>query len=185
MWFFESFQKVCPKSSVLRWEAFEELIRSPKKCTADTEPAVSAPVFGAPYQPYFWQSKFPVFWLLAAVGMIFFEKKGLLISPLGYIKWGPLSSHQVKLLRDSELLRRSVFTTPPLFASLWALLWGERCLQNPRRLCQRRGGRQSESPCVSKSTTHGVVFLVRRGPLGYRSVLLPLDGGKSALVIGF
>ena len=51
--FFESFQKVCPKSSVLRWEAFEELIGSPKKCTADTEPAVSAPVFGAPYQPYF------------------------------------------------------------------------------------------------------------------------------------
>ena len=75
MWFFEKFQKVWPKSSVLRWEAFEELIRSPKKCTADKEPAVSAPVFGAPYQPYFRQSKFPVFWLLAAGGNDFFRKK--------------------------------------------------------------------------------------------------------------
>ena len=92
--FLKVFKKFAQKSSVLRWEAFEELIRSPKKCTADKEPAVSAPVFGAPYQPYFPQSKFPVFWLLAAVGMKFFEKKGLLISPLGYIKPGPLSSHQ-------------------------------------------------------------------------------------------
>ena len=90
VWFFEKFQKVWPKSSVLRWEAFEELIRSPKKCTADKEPAVSAPVFGAPYQPYFRQSKFPVFWLLAAVGMIFLEKKWAPYQPTGVHKMGPL-----------------------------------------------------------------------------------------------
>ena len=93
-WFFEKFQKVWPKSSVLRWEAFYELIRSPKKCTADKEPAVSAPVFGAPYQPYFRHSKFHVFWLLAAVGMIFLEKKWAPYQPTGVHKIGPLSSHQ-------------------------------------------------------------------------------------------
>ena len=71
MWFSESFPRVWPQSSVLRGEAFEELIRSPKKSTADTEPAATAPVLGAPYQPYFQQPNFSVFWLLAAVGMKF------------------------------------------------------------------------------------------------------------------
>ena len=88
MWFFESFQKVWPQSSVLRWEAFEELIQSPKKSTADPEPAVSAPVFGAPYQPYFQQPKFSVFWLLAAVGVKFLEKMGP-VSALWGTKMGP------------------------------------------------------------------------------------------------
>ena len=84
VWFFENFPKVWPQSSVLRWEAFEELIRSPKKSTVDTKPAVSAPVFGVPYQPCFQQPNFSVSWLLAAVGMKFLEKKGPRISPLWY-----------------------------------------------------------------------------------------------------
>ena len=94
MWFFESFQKVCPKSSVLRWEAFEELIRSPKKCTADTGARRICTCFWGSLSALLSTIQISCFWLLAAVGMIFLKKKGLLISPLGYIKWGPLSSHQ-------------------------------------------------------------------------------------------
>ena len=68
------------------WRADTE----PQKSTADTEPAVSAPVFGAPYQPYFQQPKFSVFWLLAAVGMTFFEKKEWApYQPSGVQKMGP------------------------------------------------------------------------------------------------
>ena len=64
--------------------------KEPKTCTADKEPAVSAPVFGAPYQPYFRQSEFPVFWLLAAVGMKFFEEKRAPYQHTGVHKTGPL-----------------------------------------------------------------------------------------------
>ena len=42
-------------------------------------------------------------------------------------------------LRDSELLRRSIFTTPPIFTTVWTPLWGEKCLQNPREFCEHRG----------------------------------------------
>ena len=36
----------------------------------------------------------------------------------------------LKTLRDSELLRRSVFTTPPIFTTVWTPLWGKKCQQN-------------------------------------------------------
>ena len=43
------------------------------------------------------------------------------------------------LRRDRELLRSSVFTTPPIFTTLWTPLWGEEWLQNPGRWCQAGG----------------------------------------------
>ena len=45
----------------------------------------------------------------------------------------------LKILWDSELLHRSVSTTPPIFTTLCAPLWREKCLQNQGKRCQRRG----------------------------------------------
>ena len=37
----------------------------------------------------------------------------------------------LKTLQDSELIRRSVLSTPPRLTTLWTLLWEEECLQLP------------------------------------------------------
>ena len=54
----------------------------------------------------------------------------------------------LKTLRDSELLRRSVFTTAPRFTTVWTPLWGAKCLQNPGKWCQHRGGVAIANHCV-------------------------------------
>ena len=77
----------------------------------------------------------------------------------------------LKILRDSELLRRSVFNTPPPYLLRREThLWGEKCLQTQENRVSEGGGgcRHSKSLCGSKFTTHskftaGVVFLVRQG----------------------
>ena len=59
----------------------------------------------------------------------------------------------LKLLRDSELLRRSVFTTPlHTFYTVHPLSEGK-CLQNPGKLCQSGGALHSQSLCDNKFTT--------------------------------
>ena len=41
----------------------------------------------------------------------------------------PMTPAELKTLRDSsELLRWSVFTTAPIFATMWTFFWEERCL---------------------------------------------------------
>ena len=36
----------------------------------------------------------------------------------------------LKTLRDSEVLRRSVFTKPRIFTTVWTPVWGKKCLQH-------------------------------------------------------
>ena len=58
----------------------------------------------------------------------------------------------LKTVRDNELLRRSVFATPPRFTTLWTLLWEETCLQFPGRWCPHKVRRDSKSLRDSKFT---------------------------------
>ena len=53
----------------------------------------------------------------------------------------------LKILRASELSRRSVFTMPPIFTALWTPLWGKSACKTQEKRCQRRVGRHSKSVC--------------------------------------
>ena len=75
-------------------------------------------------------------------------------STLGHISWFdfcpwrpglqtyPKDPAVLKTVRDSELLRRSVFTTPPRFTTLWTLLWEDKCLHNSRKMASVHGAPQ-------------------------------------------
>ena len=56
-------------------------------------------------------------------------------------------------LRDSELLRRSVYTTPPRSTTPQTLPWEEECLQFPRKRCPHNVCRDGKSPCDGNFTT--------------------------------
>ena len=58
----------------------------------------------------------------------------------------------LKTLRDSELLRRSVSTTPPRFTTPHTLLWEEKCLQFPGKRCLHKVRCDSKSLCDSEFT---------------------------------
>ena len=81
------------------------------------------------------------------------DKQTLLIDAEPTHNRHPKDPAVLKILRDSELLRRSFFTTPPVFTTVWTPLWGEKCLQNPGKWCQRRMGCHCKSLCDSKFTT--------------------------------
>ena len=65
--------------------------------------------------------------------------------------WDPVGPAVLNTRRDSELLRRSVFTTPPRFTTPQTLLWEEKCLQFPRKWCPHEARRNCKSQCDSNS----------------------------------
>ena len=69
---------------------------------------------------------------------------------------GFLSPAVLKTLRDSELLRRSVFYyAPQVYYAVNLSLRGQNACKTPGKWCPHRGGRHSRSLCGSKFTTHG------------------------------
>ena len=65
-------------------------------------------------------------------------------------------------LRDSELLRRSVFTTPPRFTTLWTLLWEKNvCNSQENGVCTR---------CATTINHSAIPKLLRRVNLLWRSI---------------
>ena len=69
----------------------------------------------------------------------------------------PKDPSVLKMLRyddskNSELLRRSVFTTPPKFTTPWTLLAEEECLYFPGKWCPRKLRCDSKSPRRTKNT---------------------------------
>ena len=62
------------------------------------------------------------------------------------------SPARLKTPRDSEFLRRSVFTTPPKFTTLGTLFWEEKCLQFPGKWRPHKVRRDSKSLRGSKFT---------------------------------
>ena len=68
----------------------------------------------------------------------------------------------LKTLRDSELLRRSVFATPPRFTMLWTLLWEENvCNSQENGVCTR---------CATIANRRAMLHLLRRVNLLRRSI---------------
>ena len=68
----------------------------------------------------------------------------------------------LKTLRDSELLRRSVFTTPPSpYLLRCEPLFEGKCLQNPGQLCRHTGGIAIANHCAIVNLLR-VVNVLRR-----------------------
>ena len=87
----------------------------------------------------------------------FFVPYDLAQSPQTEI-WTPSKNYPkdpavLKIVRDSDLLRRSVFATPPRFTTPWTPLWEDKCLQFPGKWRPRTVRRDSKSLCGSQFTT--------------------------------
>ena len=60
----------------------------------------------------------------------------------------------LKTLRDSELLHRGVFTTPPIFATVWTLPWEENVCSSQENVVRTR--------CTAIANHYAIANLLRR-----------------------